>query len=71
MEGNIVVEDILASCYAFTDHDLAHTGVMPMRYFPWIAAWVLGENNGSPVFVEIAQQLGSVIMPYGIREWLN
>ena len=63
-----MVEDVLASCYAFADHHLAHIGVTPMRYFPWIAILVLGENYRSPVFVEIAQQLESVIMPNAITE---
>ena len=34
MEGNIVVDGVLASCYAFADHDLAHIGITPMRWFP-------------------------------------
>ena len=29
-DGNIVVDQILASCYASFDHDLAHLMMMPM-----------------------------------------
>ena len=35
-EGNIMVEEVLASCYAFTDHTLAHIGMAPIRGFPWM-----------------------------------
>ena len=30
IEGNIVVNGLLASCYASSDHDLAHTGMAPI-----------------------------------------
>ena len=29
-EGNIVVDGVLASCYAFSNHDLAHTAMAPI-----------------------------------------
>ena len=34
MEGSIVVDSILASCYGSYDHDLAHLAMAPMRMFP-------------------------------------
>ena len=45
IEGNIVVDGILASCYAYADHDLGHLGMMPFRWLPdrvdiWCRQWV-------------------------------
>ena len=34
MGGNIVVDGVLASCYALSDHDLVHIVMTPMRWFP-------------------------------------
>ena len=31
MEGNIIVDGVLASCYASVDHDLGHIAMVPMR----------------------------------------
>ena len=32
-EGNIVVDGVLASCYASFDHDLAHITMAPIQLF--------------------------------------
>ena len=55
MDGNIVVDGVLASCYAFPDHDLAHFGMTPFQLFPQLIKWLFGDNIGSPVFVEIVK----------------
>ena len=33
LEGNIVVDGVLASCYASFDHDLVHLVTSPMRWY--------------------------------------
>ena len=58
MEGNIIVDGVLASCYASTQHDLAHIGMAPMRWFPQIMELIFGENNGNHVYVKIAKEFG-------------
>ena len=35
-DGNIVVEGVLASCYASFDHGLAHFVMTPMQWYPQI-----------------------------------
>ena len=45
-EENIVVDRILASCYASFDHDLAHIAMTPMKLFPELMEWIFGDNNG-------------------------
>ena len=35
-EGTIVVDGVLASCYASFDHDWAHLLTTPVRWFPWL-----------------------------------
>ena len=50
-----MVDGILASCYASFDHNLAHLGMTPMRWFPDIVDSIFGENH---VYVNIAKNLG-------------
>ena len=64
MEGNIIADGVLTSCYAFSDHDLAHIGMTPIRWFPDIADWIFGDDNGSQAFVNIAEVLGNWMLPY-------
>ena len=64
IEGNIVVDGILASCYAFTDHHAAHIGMTPIRFFPGTTDWILGGDNESSAYVNIVQNLGSWILPH-------
>ena len=63
MEGNIVVDGILASCYASFNHDIAHFAVAPMRRFPGLIQLIFGENNDYPVNVKIAKEIGKWLLP--------
>ena len=61
-EGNIVVDGVLASCYPSIDHDLAHIGMAPMRWFPEIIQLIFGDDNGFSSFVRSADVLGMWMM---------
>ena len=63
MEGNIVVDGILASCYPSCYHDLAHIGMSPIQFFPTIMEWMFGEDNGSSTYVNIVNDLGEWVLP--------
>ena len=66
MDGNIVVDGILTSCYASYDHDLAHIGMTPLRLFPVIMNWMFGFENGFPAYIKIAESLDTWISPYTV-----
>ena len=57
MEGNIVVDGVLASCYASLDHDTAHLGMKAMRLFPEVTEWIYGKDNTGPSYVNIMEEL--------------
>ena len=61
-----MVDGVLASCYAFSDHDLAHIGLTPIRWFPGIIDWVFGEDQESPVYLMVADQLTRWVLHYGL-----
>ena len=72
MDGNIMVDGILASCYAsFPNHDLAHIGMTPLRWFPVVTQWIFGKDNGSPLFTEIAGYVAGIIMPFELKFLLH
>ena len=55
MEGNIVVDGVLASCYPNFDHNLAHIGMTSLRLFPQMIEGILGgAENGVSVFAKVA-----------------
>ena len=64
MEGNIVVDGVLASCYASTYHDIAHIVMMPIGWFPWVIKWIFGDDNGMLAFVNILEYVGRSVLPY-------
>ena len=66
MEGNIVVDGVLASCYASFDHDLAHFAMTPIQWFPEIIHWIFGENDGSSGYHDIAKEFGRLILPKSV-----
>ena len=63
MEGNIVVDGILASCYPSCYHDLGHTGMLPIQFFPTIMEWIFGEDNGPSIYTNIVNDLGEWVLP--------
>ena len=64
-QGNIVVDDILASCYASFDHDMSHIAITPIQWYPEIIEWLYGKDEGSSHYVDIAKYLGRMVLPYG------
>ena len=40
-KGNIMVDGVLASCYASVNHDLGHIVMTPIRWFPEMVQWVV------------------------------
>ena len=65
MEGNILVDGVLASCYPSADHDVAHFGMTPIRLFPKMIQQIFGEDNGFQVYANIADELGKWALPHG------
>ena len=64
MDGNIVVNGILASCYAsITSHDLAQLVMKPLQRFPILLERIFGIDNGSPNIVRIIENLGNMFLP--------
>ena len=61
--GNIVVDGVLASCYASVHHDIAHLGMAPMRYFPQLIMSIFQDENGFSAFVQIMEVLGKWVQP--------
>ena len=61
-EGNIIVDGVLASCYAGINHDLAHLSMIPMQWYKDGLEWILGYDTAFPVYVSIAREL-SILAP--------
>ena len=63
MEGNIIVDGILASCYPSCYHDLVHIVMLPIQLFPTIMEWIFGEDNGFSTYANIFNDLGDWVLP--------
>ena len=61
--GNIVVDGVLASCYASFDHDMAHFAITPMQWFPDIIEWIFGGHNAMHTYVSIVKSVGRYVIP--------
>ena len=57
-EGNIVVNEVLASCYPSVHHDIAHFGMTTIQYFPQLIMSIFHEENGFSGFVKIMEEFG-------------
>ena len=64
-EGSIVVDGVLASCYAGCPHSLAHLIMIPMQRYSRVMEWIFGDNTGFPVFVNTLMNLGQLMLPSG------
>ena len=66
MEGNIIVNGVLASCYGITDHDLAHLLISPMRFIPEVMEWIFGQEDGTQSYINVGRWVGSLVAPDSI-----
>ena len=64
VEGTIVVDGVLASCYGSYDHAVGHFMMTPIGWFPYITESIFGVGKGSPVYVNMACDLGEWLLPY-------
>ena len=69
MEGTIVVDGVLASCYASFDHNLAHFAMSPIQWFPKMTEWLFGEDNGLPAYVGIIKDFGRLFLSEKQKYW--
>ena len=58
-----MVDGVLASCYPSADHDLAHIGMTPIRWFPGMVQWIFGEDNGWQIYTKIAEDVRRSAIP--------
>ena len=65
MEGNLVVDRVLASCYASCHHDLVQIVAGPIQWFPEVIKWIFGDDNGSLAFVDVALHMANWLVPDG------
>ena len=62
-EGKIVVDGVLASCYADFNHDLAHLTMKPMQRFSAVMDCIFGEDTGYSVYVSTLRHMGMMLLP--------
>lgn len=73
--GSIVVNGVLASCYAAVDsHHLSHWALAPQRLFYKLVGPLQAQNNGLHWYPWILQRLGKILLdsedfhPWGIEQ---
>ena len=64
MEGDIVVDGVLSSCYASVHHDVAHITMTPLRWFPEFTKGLMGEDGGFAVYAKMAELFEGLIPPF-------
>ena len=68
--GNIMVDGVLASCFADFPHELAHLMMTPMERFSDLMGLIFGNDAGFSVYVSTARQLGKSVLP-DVQYWSN
>ena len=61
--GKIIVDGVLASCFANSHHDVAYSVMIPIQKFSEVMDLIFGIEDGFPVFVSSARQLGKLLLP--------
>ncbi|CAN9506349.1 unnamed protein product [Ophioblennius macclurei] len=70
VQGTVVVDQVLASCYAvIEDHDLAHWALAPVRFAHWVSSLLFtsqrhasAQNDGVHWYSKILYQLGTWLL---------
>ena len=65
MEGNIVVDGVLVSCYGIVEHDLLHIVMKPIQWYPDGLELIFGDENGVSVYIDVAKTVGIWLLPQG------
>ena len=65
MEGNIVVDGVLASCYAIVDHDIAQIVMKPIQWYPDVTELVFGDENGVSAYINVLKIIDRWLLPQG------
>ena len=60
MEGNIVVDGVLASCYATDDHDMTHFAVTPIAWIPGLIEGIFNVHNESPGYAKLVDDVSAL-----------
>jgi len=70
MSGNIVVDDVICSCYAVTSHHLAHLAMAPLRVARYLrlertVTSLLGVQSGSGIhpYAALLRAVGNFFLP--------
>ena len=71
VEGTIVVDGVLASCYPSVDHDVFHFAMTPIRWFPQMIEWLFGEANRCQHSVTAIEKLGQWMLPYELLYYIQ
>ena len=65
MEGKIIVNRVLVSCYAaFNAPDVSHFSMAPLRWIPEMIEEMFGHDEKFPVFVTMGHELGTWLFSY-------
>ena len=65
LDGNIIVDGVLVSCYPAVDHDMIHLVMTPIQLFPEMIEWIFGDDKGLQAFVSILGHIGRPMLPHG------
>ena len=60
MEGNIMVDGVLASCYANYDHDRSHFAVAPISWMLGLIEAVFNVHTDSPGYVGLVDDASAL-----------
>ena len=67
MEGNIVVDGVLASCYAVVDHGIVQMVMKPIQWYCDVVKLVFGDENGASAYISVVRTIGRWLLPPGTK----
>ena len=72
-DGNILVDGVVASCYASFDHGLAHIVMKPMQWDSNVLQNIFWEEDRFPIFIWTSKELGKWLLPTGqfLQHWCH
>ena len=65
VEGNIMVDRVLASCYDSIHHEVAHSLIKPVQWYLGMVEWIFGDGSGPSAYVGILEDVNRGVVPQG------